>query len=39
MFKPGDTDQFDWSHEDVKIAGTPMRVNVVHMRLCASRAI
>jgi|HotLakDrversion3_2_1075589.scaffolds.fasta_scaffold00216_88 hypothetical protein len=39
MFKPADAYRFDWSHEDVKIAGTPMRMKVVHMRLCASRAV
>ncbi|MDK2770576.1 IS21 family transposase [Sphingopyxis sp. SE2] len=38
-FKPGEAYQFDWSHEDVEIAGTPMRVKVAHMRLCASRAV
>ncbi len=31
--------QFDWSHEDVEIAGEPMRVKVAQMRLCASRAV
>lgn len=25
MFKPGEACQFDWSHEDVEIAGKPMR--------------
>ena len=39
MFKPGEAYQFDWSHEDVEIAGKPMRVKVAHMRLCASRAV
>ena len=39
MFRPGEAYQFDWSHEDVEIAGKPMRVKVAHMRLCASRAI
>ena len=38
-FKPGEAYQFDWSHEDVEIAGKPMRVKVAHMRLCASRAV
>ncbi|PAL19675.1 hypothetical protein CD928_19970 [Sphingopyxis sp. GW247-27LB] len=37
-FQPGEAYQFDWSHEDVEIAGKPMRVKVAHMRLCASRA-
>ena len=38
-FAPGKAYQFDWSHEDVEIAGKPMRVKVAHMRLCASRAV
>lgn len=38
-FRPGEAYQFDWSHEDVEIAGKPMRVKVAHVRLCASRAI
>ena len=39
MFRPGEAYQFDWSHEDVEIAGKPMRVKVAHMRLCASRGV
>ena len=39
MFKPGEAYQFDWSHEDVEIAGKPMRVKVAQARLCASRAV
>ena len=39
LFKPGGAYQFDWSHEDVEIAGKPMRVKAAHMRLCASRAV
>jgi transposase len=39
VFAPGEAFQFDWSHEDVEIAGQPMRVKVAHMRLCASRAV
>ena len=39
LFKPGEAYQFDWSHEDVEIAGKPMRVKVAQMRLCASRAV
>ena len=39
LFKPGEASQFDWSHEDVEIAGKPMRVKVAHMRLCASRGV
>jgi transposase len=39
LFRPGEAYQFDWSHEDVEIAGKPMRVKVAHMRLCASRSL
>lgn len=39
LFQPGEAYQFDWSHEDVEIAGKPMRVKVAYMRLCASRAV
>jgi len=39
LFKPGEAYQFDWSHEDVELAGKPMRVKVAHMRLCASRGV
>lgn len=39
LFAPGEAFQFDWSHEDVEIAGQPMRVKAAHVRLCASRAI
>ena len=39
IFRPGEAYQFDFSHEDVEIAGKPMRVKVAHMRLCASRAM
>ena len=28
MFRPGEAYQFDWSHEDVEIAGVPVRVYV-----------
>ena len=38
-FRPGEAFQFDWSHEDVEIAGTPMKVKVAHVRLCASRVV
>ena len=38
MYRPGEAYQFDWSHEDVEIAGKPMRVKVAHMRFCWSRA-
>ena len=30
LFQPGEAYQFDWSHEDVEIAGKPMRVKVAH---------
>jgi transposase len=39
LFQPGEAYQFDWSHEDVEIAGKPMRVKVAHLRLCASRGV
>ncbi len=39
VFRPGEAFQFDWSHEDVEIAGTPLRVKVAHVRLCASRVV
>ena len=39
LFQPGEAYQFDWSHEDVEIAGKPMRVKAAHMRLWASRAV
>ncbi len=37
MFRPGEAYQFDWSHEDVEIAGAPMRVKVAHRPLCIIR--
>jgi len=39
MFQPGEAFQFDWSHEDVEIAGLPMRVKAAHVRLCSSRVV
>jgi transposase len=36
-FAPGEAFQFDWSHEDVLLAGMPMRIKVAHVRLCHSR--
>ena len=39
QFQPGEAYQFDWSHEDVEIAGASVRVKVAHMRLCSSRAV
>ena len=38
-FRPGEAFQFDWSHEDVEIAGKPMRVKAAQVRLCSSRAV
>ena len=35
-FAPGDAYQFDWSHEQVEIGGTPLTVKVAHVRLCHS---
>jgi hypothetical protein len=32
MFRPGEAYQFDWSHEDVEIAGAPMRVSRMSSR-------
>ena len=39
LFHPGEAFQFDWSHEDVEIAGSPMRVKAAQVRLCASRTV
>ena len=39
LFQPGEAYQFDWSHEDVEIAGASVRVKAAHMRLCGSRAV
>jgi transposase len=36
-FAPGDAYQFDWSHDQVEIGGTPLTVKVAHLRLCHSR--
>ena len=37
VFDPAEAFQFNWSHEDVTMAGMPMRVKVAHVRLCYSR--
>src|SRR5690606_11210221 len=37
MFQPGEAYQFDWSHEDVEIAGKPMRVNARPFPIMISR--
>jgi transposase len=36
-FDPGDAFQFDWSHENVELAGMPVTAKVAHLRLCHSR--
>ena len=36
-FPPGDAYQFDWSHEQVILAGKVQAVKVAHIRLCHSR--
>lgn len=36
-FDPGEAFQFDWSHEQVQLAGMPVTVKVAHLRLCHSR--
>lgn len=38
-FPPGDTGQFDWSHETVIIGGVEQVVKVAHFRLCYSRKL
>jgi len=37
VFDPGEAFQFDWSHEQVEMAGMPMMVKVAQVRLCHSR--
>jgi transposase len=36
-FPPGETCQFDWSHEEVELGGTPQTVKLAHFRLAYSR--
>ena len=36
-FAPGEAYQFDWSHEQVELAGAPQLVKAAHLRLCFSR--
>ena len=36
-FAPAEAFQFDWSHEQVELAGMPAIVKVAHIRLCFSR--
>ncbi|ASP23228.1 integrase core domain protein (plasmid) [Antarctobacter heliothermus] len=38
-FDPGETYQFDWSHEIVVIDGATTTVKVAHVRLCHSRML
>ena len=37
VFAPGETYQFDWSHEQGVLSGKTARVKAAHMRLCHSR--
>ncbi|WP_312514062.1 hypothetical protein [Stutzerimonas nitrititolerans] len=37
VFAPGDACQFDWSHEQVEIAGVVQTIKVAHFRLSYSR--
>ena len=37
-FEPGEAFQFDWSEEGLVIGGIYRRMQVAHMKLCASRA-
>ena len=36
-FEPGEAFQFDWSHEQLHMAGMPVKVKVAHFRLAYSR--
>jgi transposase len=36
-FPPGETCQFDWSHEEIELGGVPQTVKVAHFRLAYSR--
>jgi len=36
-FDPGDSYQFDWSHEMVELGGMPQKIKVAHFRLSYSR--
>lgn len=36
-FDPGDSYQFDWSHEMVELGGMPQKIKVAHFRLSHSR--
>jgi transposase len=36
-FEPGEAFQFDWSEEEIELAGVLIRIKVAHIRLCYSR--
>ena len=36
-FDPGEAFQFDWSEEEIELAGKMVRIKVAHIRLCYSR--
>lgn len=36
-FPPGETGQFDWSHEQVELGGMPQTIKLAHFRLVYSR--
>ncbi len=36
-FAPGEAFQFDWSEEEIELAGEVTRIKVAHIRLCYSR--
>lgn len=36
-FTPGEAFQFDWSTEEIKLAGVITRIKVAHIRMCYSR--
>ncbi len=36
-FDPGEAFQFDWSEEEIELAGVITRIKVAHIRLCYSR--
>lgn len=37
VFPPGETGQFDWSHEEVELGGVVQTIKVAHFRLAYSR--
>ncbi len=38
-FDLGEAFQFDWSEEDLVVGGIYRRMQISHMKLCASRAL